>query len=137
MTSSCVRDVDSIRSVAEFVRLLIWANSSNLDFFSTVKNVNKKSAKNLDARVLLTSFQSWISCGIPSIACFLSSNLFLIVLSQIFPLTFCPTPVPFTRNPCSFLFCILVSVPLTVKGNSSSTPCALASFTSSPCNRNE
>ena len=59
------------------------------------------------------------------------------ILSCRWPLTRCPTPVPRTRRPSSTLCRILSSVPLEVKGSSSSTPCSLASFTSSACRRSE
>lgn len=105
----------------------------------------------------LTSFHVCIICGIPNIACLLFSNLIcnaladgsqyiepgiityrpFCVLSHFLPLTFSPTPVPFTLRPFSCRFCNLYIVPLTVNGNSSSTPCCRASFTRSACRLNE
>src|SRR5216110_347230 len=63
--------------------------------------------------------------------------LVLIVLSQPLPLTFCPIPVPLTRNPFSILRRNLSSVPLTVNGRNPSTPCFRASLTRSACLRSE
>ncbi len=69
------------------------------------------------------------SKGLP----YLSSNC----LSYLWPLTFCPTPVPFTRRPNSTRFRIRSSVALWVNGSSSSTPWSRASLTSSACRRIE
>lgn len=55
------------------------------------------------------------------------------VRSDSFPFTRWPIPVPLTLRPFSILFLILSSVPFTVCGNSSSTPCFRASFTRSAC----
>ncbi len=110
----------------------------------------------------LTFFHSLMSSGISSMACLLFSILLHTmlayclpcclsriqggdpttyfatnVLSCLWPLTCCPTPVPLTRNPSSTLFRNLSSVPLTENGNSSSTWCSRASLTSSACRRSE
>ncbi len=111
----------------------------------------------------LTSFHVCIICGISNIACLRFSNLLKIsvsnhcpknlysdidviifqtyrpfsVLSDSFPFTRCPIPVPFTLKPFSIRLLSLSPVPLTEYGNNSSTPCCRASFTNSACLRNE
>jgi len=80
-------------------------------------------------------FQVCIICGISNIAFLLFSNLPFMDLSHSFPFTFCPTPVPLTLNPFSSRLLCFSTVPFTVKGSNSSTPCWRASFTSSACLR--
>jgi hypothetical protein len=60
-----------------------------------------------------------------------------IVRSASFPFTRCPTPVPFIRSPFSARRRTRSSVPFTVNGSSSSTPCCRASLTTSACRRSE
>ena len=99
--------------------------------------VNKVSKCRVRGITTITCFQHCIILGMFNIAFFLFSSLPFMVRSQSFPFTFCPTPVPLTRKPCSSLLCIRNSVPLVVNGRSSSTPCFLASLTRSACLRNE
>merc|ERR1711939_4604 len=78
-----------------------------------------------------------IISGIVSIAFLLVSSLVLSVRSQYLPLTFWPSPVPFTRRPCSMRFCCLISGCLGEGGMSDSTLCAVASLKRSACRRSE
>jgi len=83
------------------------------------------------------SFHVSIIRGISNMASLRLSNRAFIVLSEALPFTRSPTPVPFTLSPFSALLRSLSSMPLTVCGSNSSTPCWRASFTSSACLRKE
>ena len=81
------------------------------------------------------SFHCLIISPIPSIAFLLSSNLPFNVLSHNLPLTFCPTPVPFTLNPFSILFRSISDGSFGDHGSKGSTLCWSASFMSSAWRR--
>lgn len=80
-------------------------------------------------------FHSCINAGIFNMACLLVSSRPLSVLSQLFPLTFCPSPVPLTINPCSMRRASFSPGFLIVQGKRSTTPWADANLTRSACLR--
>jgi hypothetical protein len=89
------------------------------------------------SNIKLTCFHVLTISGIPSIAFLLFSSFAGILLSQICPFTFCPSPVPLTLKPCSNNLASLKAVDLRLGGNRGSTPCFLASLTRSACRRRE
>jgi hypothetical protein len=82
-----------------------------------------------------TCFHSMIIAGMFNIACLLISSRPLSVLSHALPLTFCPSPVPFTINPVSMRRASFSPGFLIVQGSRSTTPCKDASLTRSACLR--
>ena len=84
-------------------------------------------------RQLAGDLRTWSGRSQRSIITYLD----FIDLSQAFPLTFWPSPVPLTRRPPSSRRLRRSAVPLTVYGSSSSTPCLRANFTRSACRLSE